>query len=248
MCSTCGCGKDDGRPAHQHPHDHSHPHDHQNSGSPGLIEVERAVLAENDRLAAYNRGYFDARGIRCFNLISAPGAGKTTLLESTLLGLRERGAGAAVIEGDQRTDLDARRIAKTGVKVVQIETGRACHLDAHQVRHAVEDLDPAPGSLLFIENVGNLICPTEFDLGEHERVVLLSVTEGSDKPAKYPLAFHTASAVVLSKTDLVPHVDFDEAEVRRLVAGLNQAAPVFPLSAKTGAGLASWLDWLVRPR
>jgi hydrogenase nickel incorporation protein HypB len=213
-----------------------------------LIQVGQSLLAENDRFAAGNRSLFDARRTRCFNLISGPGAGKTTLLEKTLEALRARSLFCAVIEGDQKTDLDARRIARTGVPVVQIETGRACHLDAHQVAHALEEITLREGGLLFIENVGNLICPTEFQLGEHERVTIVSVAEGHDKPAKYPLAFRTATAVVISKIDLLAHVDFDLAEARRLIRGLNPDAPVFELSARTGEGMDRWLSWLQSPR
>ncbi len=247
MCSTCGCGQPDSPPPpHGHAHDGAAGHDHDHGVS--RILVEQSLLAENDRFAAYNKGYFDGRRIRCFNLISAPGSGKTTLLERTLEALLESGIRCAVIEGDQQTDNDARRIARTGARVHQIETGRACHLDAHQVGHALPSLAPEDGSLLFIENVGNLICPTEFDLGEHERVAMLSVTEGTDKPAKYPLAFRTASAVVLAKIDLLPHVEFDVDEALRLVSGLNPRARVFRLSAKTGEGMRAWLDWIATPR
>jgi hydrogenase nickel incorporation protein HypB len=258
MCTTCGCGKPDETSgiAHEHEHhhhgDHSHSHDHATHapapGTPTLIQVGQSLLAENDRFAAGNRSLFDARRTRCFNLISGPGAGKTTLLEKTLEALRARSLFCAVIEGDQKTDLDARRIARTGVPVVQIETGRACHLDAHQVAHALEEITLREGGLLFIENVGNLICPTEFQLGEHERVTIVSVAEGHDKPAKYPLAFRTATAVVISKIDLLAHVDFDLAEARRLIRGLNPDAPVFELSARTGEGMDRWLSWLQSPR
>ena len=250
MCSTCGCGRPDaashehhGRERHSHGHDHGPDHGHEGAAT-SVLRVEQALLAENDRFAAYNRGYFDGQGIRCFNLISAPGSGKTTLLEKTLVGLLAGGVSCTVIEGDQQTDNDARRIAKTGVRVHQIETGRACHLDAHQIQHALEHIHPDPGSLVFVENVGNLICPTEFDLGEHERIAMLSVTEGTDKPAKYPLAFRTATAVVVAKIDLAPHVDFDLDEALRLISGLNPKAPVFILSARTGEGMPAWLDWL----
>ncbi len=230
---------------HEHPHGHAkHGHDHAHAPAGDIVKVEQAILSENARFAAYNRGYFDGRRIRCFNLISAPGSGKTTLLERTLAELIARDVPVAVVEGDQQTDNDARRIAKTGAKVFQIETGKACHLDAHQVGHAVETLAPADGALLFVENVGNLICPTEFDLGEHQRIVMLSVTEGTDKPAKYPLAFRSATAVVLTKTDLAPYVDFDTAEALRLVRGLNPKAPVFQLSSRTGDGFEAWLEWL----
>jgi hydrogenase nickel incorporation protein HypB len=236
--------------AHEHDHHHhddhlGHSHSHEDAtATVTRIAVEKALLAENDRFAAGNREAFDAAGARCLNLISGPGAGKTTLLEKTLAGLRGRSVACAVVEGDQTTDLDARRVALTGAPVVQIETGRSCHLDAHQVGHALERLEIPRDGFLFIENVGNLICPTEFQLGEHERVTIVSVAEGSDKPAKYPLAFRTATAVVISKIDLLEHVDFDVAEARRLIRGLNARAPIFELSARTGAGMDAWLSWL----
>lgn len=259
MCGTCGCGSTvsahDHTHADAHGHDHAHDHakdhghGHAKSKSPGprtVIEIEQALLAENDRHAALNRGLFNRKHTRAFNFISSPGAGKTTLLEKTLTALRARQVGCAVIEGDQATDLDARRIARTGVSVFQIETGRSCHLDAQQVQHALSHLDVPERGLLFIENVGNLICPTEFKLGEHERVTIVSVAEGHDKPAKYPLAFRNATAIVISKMDLLPHVDFDLVEARRLIAGLNPRAPVFELSAREGDGMDSWVSWLQR--
>lgn len=235
MCATCGCGQ---AKTHQHAHEAEPP------GGGNIIQIEQALLAENDRHAAHNRGLFNRRHTRAFNLISSPGAGKTTLLEKTLTALRARNIGCAVIEGDQATDLDAQRIARTGVSVFQIETGRSCHLDAHQVQHALSHLDVPERGLLFIENVGNLICPTEFKLGEHERVTIVSVAEGHDKPAKYPLAFRKATAIVISKMDLLPHVDFDLVEARRLIAGLNPNSPIFELSARDGGGMAEWLSWL----
>lgn len=256
MCGTCGCGQPDAAPRHghedgpghgdgrhHHGHDHHHGHEHA-TDTATRIQVEKALLAENDRFAGENRALFNAAHARCFNLISGPGAGKTTLLEKTLTGLRAQSVSCAVVEGDQATDLDARRIAGTGAPVVQIETGRSCHLDAHQVRHALERVEIPHNGLFFIENVGNLICPTEFQLGEHERVAIVSVADGTDKPAKYPLAFRTATAVVISKIDLLPHVDFDLAEAKRLIRGLNPGAPVFELSARTGAGMDAWFDWL----
>lgn len=253
MCGTCGCGNPDAPPGAPHEHEHGHgphhhdgghDHHHEHAHAATRIQVETALLAENDRFAADNRAAFDALGTRCFNLISGPGAGKTTLLEKTLAGLCARGVRCAVVEGDQATDRDAQRIARTGVPVVQIETGRSCHLDAHQVAHALERVAVPRDGLLFIENVGNLICPTEFQLGEHERVTIVSLAEGDDKPAKYPLAFRTATAVVISKIDLADHVDFDRAEARRLIRGLNPRAPIFELSARTGAGMDAWFSWL----
>lgn len=239
----------------EHGHVHSHPDAHGHDHAPGhakarepaartVIEIEQALLAENDRQAALNRALLNRRHTRAFNFISSPGAGKTTLLEKTLTALRGRQVGCAVIEGDQATDLDSQRIARTGVSVFQIETGRSCHLDAQQVQHALSHLHVPERGLLFIENVGNLICPTEFKLGEHERITIVSVAEGHDKPAKYPLAFRNATAVVISKMDLLPHVDFDIVEARRLIAGLNPRAPVFELSAREGGGMDDWLSWL----
>lgn len=251
MCATCGCGQTaDHRHAHEQGHAHRHEHGghgHKHEPAPAggsVIQVEQALLAENDRQAALNRGLFNRRHTRAFNLISSPGAGKTTLLEKTLTALRAREVGCAVVEGDQATDLDSQRIARTGVPVFQIETGRSCHLDAQQVQHALSHLDIPERGLLFIENVGNLICPTEFKLGEHERVTIVSVAEGHDKPAKYPLAFRNATAVVISKIDLMPHVDFDIVEARRLISGLNPRAPIFELSAREGGGMDAWLSWL----
>ena len=246
---------------HKHEHDHTrahghlHEHDHARPNPGGqakakgpatLIQIERTLLEENDRHAASNRGIFNRKHTCAFNFISSPGAGKTTLLEKTLTALRGRNVCCAVIEGDQATDLDARRIARTGVPVTQIETGRSCHLDAEQVSHALGELDVPERGLLFIENVGNLICPTEFKLGEHERVTIVSVAEGQDKPAKYPLAFRYATAVVISKTDLLPYVDFDIVEARRLIWGLNPKVPIFELSATAGDGMDSWLSWIQR--
>ncbi|GAB4305684.1 MAG: hydrogenase nickel incorporation protein HypB [Myxococcota bacterium] len=246
MCLTCGCDEPENgeKKGHFHSDGETHHHHHHSEGE--TIKVERAILSENEKYAAYNRGFFDGKNIRCLNLISSPGSGKTTLLEETLKKLISDKTPCAVIEGDQQTDRDAKRIEKTGAKAHQINTGKACHLDAHQVQHALEHIKPESDSMLFIENVGNLICPTEFNLGEHERVVVLSVTEGSDKPAKYPLAFRTATAVVISKLDLLPHVDFNMDETLKLIFGLNPSAKIFRLSAKTGDGMNDWLDWLKR--
>jgi len=226
MLVTCECGQ---------------PETHRRESS---LEVEQAFLVENDRHAAHNRGVFNRKHTRAFNFISSPGAGKTTLLEKTLTALRGRKVGCAVIEGEQASDLDAQRIARTGVPVFRVETGRACHLEAQKVQHALEHLEIPERGLLFIENVGNLICPTAFKLGEHERIALVSVSEGHDKPGKYPLAFRNATAVVISKIDLLPHVDFDLVEARRLIAGLNPKAPIFELSATGGDGMDEWLAWI----
>lgn len=239
MCSTCGCGA---------PGDHAHPHDQkreaQTSSVNTVLQVEQAILAENDHVAGHNLSLLNHHHTRGFNLISSPGAGKTTLLEKTLTALRARNVACAVIEGDQATDLDAQRIARTGVSVFQIETGRSCHLDAQQIHRALSHIDVPDHGLLFIENVGNLICPTEFKLGEHERVTIVSTAEGHDKPAKYPLAFRNATAVVISKIDLLPYLDFDLVEAKRLIHGLNPTAPIFEVSATRGDGMDGWLSWL----
>ena len=197
MCATCGCDSH----SHQHDHDHSHSH------SKTIVEVEKDVLYENNMLAQRNRGYFEAKNILALNLVSSPGSGKTSLLERTLTDLKELFT-CYVIEGDQQTSRDADRIHATGTKVAQINTGKGCHLDAHMVLHAVQGMKPTENSILFIENVGNLVCPAMFDLGEKERVVIISVTEGDDKPIKYPDMFHTSTLCIINKTDLLPYVPF----------------------------------------
>jgi hydrogenase nickel incorporation protein HypB len=211
----------------------------------GRISVAMDILARNNLLAAGNRQLFHQKGILALNLVSSPGSGKTTLLERTLRDL----AGScpvAVIEGDQQTDNDARRIAATGVPVHQVNTGAGCHLDAHMVCHALEKFDLDVLKLLFIENVGNLVCPASFDLGEKHKVVVLSVTEGEDKPLKYPQIFHAATVMLLNKIDLLPHLDFDLHKCLALARQVNPDVKIFPVSAKTGAGMTDWYDWLQR--
>jgi len=207
------------------------------------IPVETRILNENDRLAAENRACFGKQGILVVNLISSPGSGKTSLLVETLKALDGR-LRCAVIEGDQQTDLDARRIAETGFPVRQVNTGQACHLDAAMIKAAVSELAVAGLDLLFIENVGNLICPAEFDLGENVKVVLMSVTEGEEKPLKYPLIFHLSNAAVITKTDLIPHLKFDLALVEKNIHQINPKAVILRTSTYTGEGLQDWLDWL----
>jgi hydrogenase nickel incorporation protein HypB len=208
------------------------------------VSVLRGLLHHNDAAAAHNRAHFDAHGVLALNLMSSPGAGKTALLEATIDALRGE-CRLAVIEGDLETDNDARRIRAKGVPAVQITTGSACHLDAHMVHDALHALPLDGIDVLFIENVGNLVCPAGFDLGQHRNVTLLSVTEGDDKPAKYPVMFRAADLVVLSKTDLLPHLgDFDPARCERRVRDLANPAPVIPLSARTSAGMEQWLEWL----
>ena len=210
------------------------------------MTLEQKVLAKNDQLAQENRRWLAERGIVALNLTSSPGAGKTTLLERTI---REcPGMPIAVIEGDQETLLDARRIESTGCPVVQINTGAGCHLDAQMTRGALESLDPARESVVLIENVGNLVCPALFDLGERAKVVIVSVTEGTDKPLKYPHMFAAAGLVLINKIDLLPYVDFDLDTCTRYVRAINSGVEVFPVSATTGAGLADWYDWLSEQR
>jgi hydrogenase nickel incorporation protein HypB len=250
MCATCGCGDDGARVTlageahdhpHDHPHDHAHPHEHPHTET---ISLEQRVLAKNDQLAQRNRDWLAERDIRAYNLTSSPGAGKTTLLERTIRGLD--GRPIAVIEGDQETLLDAERIRATGCRAVQVNTGAGCHLDADMVRRALDTLDPEPGTLLFIENVGNLVCPALFDLGEHAMVVVISVTEGADKPLKYPHMFAAAELVLINKIDLLPYVDFDLDVCAANARSVNPRVQVLPVSATTGEGIESWYQWIDR--
>ncbi|MFE5836304.1 hydrogenase nickel incorporation protein HypB [Arthrobacter sp. NPDC056493] len=238
--------------SHEHPHVHAdspdHHHGHVNAhhhADPGTetIVLEQNVLAKNDLLAATNRGWLAGRGVRAFNVMSSPGAGKTTLLVRTLTELGGR-LNAGVIEGDQETSLDADRIRATGRPVIQINTGAGCHLDADMLQRGLDALSPEPGSTVFIENVGNLVCPALFDLGETAKVVIVSVTEGDDKPQKYPHMFMAADLVIVNKSDLLPYVDFDVDECLRRIRQINPRAEFLTLSATTGEGLAAWYGWL----
>jgi hydrogenase nickel incorporation protein HypB len=208
------------------------------------VDVLRRLLDANDKAAAHNRDHFDAHGVVALNLMSSPGAGKTALLEATIDALKAEFR-IAVIEGDLETDNDARRIRARGVPAVQITTGSACHLDASMIHAALHELPLAGLDLLFIENVGNLVCPASFDLGQHRNIVLLSVTEGDDKPAKYPVMFRSADLVLLTKMDLAPVMDdFDPQRAEAAVRALANAAPVVPLSARKALDLEPWLEWL----
>ena len=254
MCGICGCSEPEqkqshhhhghGHDHHGHHHDDAHEHHHPDETSPErLIQVEQEILSKNNRYAEQNRRYFEQHGIFALNLVSSPGAGKTTLLVETIKALKDK-LPIAVIEGDQQTSHDADRIKAAGVAAIQINTGRACHLDAHAVGHAVWDLQLADNSLLAIENVGNLVCPASFDLGEAHKVVVLSVTEGDDKPLKYPDMFHAADLMIVNKIDLLPYVDFD---VERCIAYAREVNPdiqVIRLSASKGDNFAAWTDWL----
>lgn len=271
MCTTCGCGEGEtrvnGQPhdhTHEHGHDHSHEysheHSHENSHEHGhawrparshaagvsasrMVSIEQDILAKNDAYARSNRQYLAERGIFALNLVSSPGSGKTTLLVKTIGELKQELA-IAVIEGDQQTSNDADRIRATGVPAVQINTGKGCHLDAHMVGHAFAQLKLVERSLLFIENVGNLVCPAAFDLGEAHKVAILSVTEGEDKPLKYPDMFHAADVMVLNKIDLLPYLSFDVAQAVAYAKRVNPEIQVFQVSATTGAGMADWLNFL----
>lgn len=240
--------------AHDHGHDHAHGPDHHHYGTgaagvsvPGLsqarlIEVETSILSKNDALAQGNRRVLKALQVLALNLVSSPGSGKTTLLCETIKALGD--APLAVIEGDQQTSADADRIRHTGARAIQINTGKGCHLDAQMVGQAIDDLMPAPQSYLFIENVGNLVCPAAFDLGEDAKVAILSVTEGEDKPLKYPDMFTAAQVAILNKLDLAPHTDADLDAYEANLLRVNPGLTIFRLSARTGEGMGPWLDWL----
>ena len=208
-----------------------------------MIRLEQQVLAKNDLLAERNRGWLEARETLAINMMSSPGSGKTTLLERTIRDNHDRLA-ISVIEGDQATLLDADRIKATGCRVVQVNTGAGCHLDAEMVRRALHSLDPPIGSVVVVENVGNLVCPALFDIGETARVVVMSVTEGDDKPLKYPNMFRTADLVLLNKIDLLPYVDFDVDAFRVAVGNLRPGTDVRPVSATKGEGMGAWYEWL----
>ncbi len=273
MCTVCGCsdtkmhdhGHSHGHAhshSHGHAHDHGHSHDHDHhhhggdmhfgTGPAGvhvagmsqerLIEIETDILSKNDRYAAENRAFFRGRQVLALNLVSSPGSGKTTLLCKTIEMLGDQPL--AVIEGDQQTANDADRIRATGAPAVQVNTGKGCHLDGHMVGHAVEDLNLLPQSLLFIENVGNLVCPAGFDLGEDAKVAILSVTEGEDKPLKYPDMFTAARLAILNKTDLAPHCDVDLDLYEENLRRVNPEITILRVSARTGEGMEAWLGWL----
>ncbi len=250
MCATCGCA-DGARTRHQHDdgtwHEHHDEAGHQHEHTAGqTVTLAEKVLARNDALAGQNRDWLRARGILALNLMSSPGAGKTTLLERTASDLAGELA-ICVIEGDQETALDADRMRAAGCRVVQVNTGTGCHLDAAMVRDALRALDPPSGSVVVIENVGNLVCPALFDLGEAHRVVLASVTEGADKPVKYPHMFRRADLVLVSKTDLLPYLDFDLDRCTADLGKIRPGARVLLVSARTGDGIGQWYEWLRHP-
>jgi len=234
MCDNCGCSVTDANRHLLDGDEHRH-----------TIEVLENLLHENDAQADHNRAHFDEHGVLAINLMSGPGSGKTSLLEATIAALPPH-VRIAVIEGDLETENDAERIRRHGVPAVQITTGMACHLDAHMVHAALHDLPLAGLDILFIENVGNLVCPASFDLGQHCNVMLLSVTEGDDKPAKYPVMVRAADQMLITKTDLLPYIEeFSVARARAAIRAIRGDLPVIELSAKSGAGLQRWIDWLV---
>jgi len=270
MCTVCGCGDTHGSAHehhdgdhhhnHDHPHDHAHGHSHHHHyglGPAGLhigglsqariIRIEQDILGRNDADAARNRNYFGEHGILALNLVSSPGSGKTSLLERSIKDLKNQYA-LNVIEGDQQTENDAERIRATGAGAVQINTGKGCHLDGRMVEQAIGTLKPVDHSVLFIENVGNLVCPALFDLGEAAKVVILSVTEGEDKPLKYPDMFHRAGLVLINKIDLLPHLHFDLERCLDYVRQVNAETDIIQLSATGGEGLSQWYDWIKQKR
>ena len=239
MCDTCGCG-DPHSHGHSHEHGHAHAHEHGHPPPTRTLPVQKSALELNQRLADQNRGWFRAKGLKVFNLLSSPGSGKTALLERTLRDVPR----AAAIVGDLQTENDAVRLRASGAQAIQIVTGATCHLDAHMVAHALDKLDVSGLATLFIENVGNLVCPASYDLGEAKRVVLLSVTEGEDKPLKYPVIFRNADLVLVTKIDLAEAVGFDR---EKALAAIRQTAPraqILELSARSGTGLDAWYAWL----
>ncbi len=254
MCDTCGCGDKKNtrvggkRVDHDHGHSHEHDHDHEHDHEKGrVVKIERDILEKNREYADRNRDFFREKNILTLNLLSSPGAGKTTLLVNTIKALRQKSQAVpqiAVIEGDQETSLDAEKIRETGVAAIQINTGKGCHLDAHMIEHAASDLALKEGSILFVENVGNLVCPADFDLGESYKVVLLSVTEGEDKPLKYPNIFARADVLLLNKIDLLSYLRFNVEQCLSFARKINPNLKIFKVSGLTSEGLTEWLAWL----
>lgn len=275
MCTVCGCSEGEVQiegGQHSHSHDHPHTHDHHEHASPieqdgdnlhfgkgpahahvagmsqsRMVQIEQDILGKNDRYAAINRSRFEALSLFVLNLVSSPGSGKTTLLTETINRIKSERQ-VAVIEGDQQTANDADRIRATGVPAIQVNTGKGCHLDAHMVGHALDNFTELRGGMLFIENVGNLVCPAAFDLGEAHKVAILSVTEGEDKPLKYPDMFHAADLMILNKVDLLPYLQFDVDKCIDFARQVNPDIQVIKLSATSGEGMPEWIEWLENNR
>ncbi|HVV69246.1 MAG TPA: hydrogenase nickel incorporation protein HypB [Gammaproteobacteria bacterium] len=235
MCGICGCSSNE---LH---HDTNHSHNHHHELNQVLIEQD--ILAANNALAVSNRNYLQQQNILTFNVMSSPGAGKTTLLTKTIADLKNT-LPFYVIVGDQQTDHDAKRFTELNIPARQINTGKSCHLDAHSIHHALDEFNLPSSSILFIENVGNLVCPALFDLGEAYKIIILSVTEGTDKPLKYPYMFHHADAVILSKIDLLPYVDFDLKQCCEFIKQINPKTQIISVSTKTEENLVNWYQWL----
>jgi hydrogenase nickel incorporation protein HypB len=260
MCTTCGCGGGEAT-VHRHDHDHAHADHHEHSHGSGapehahasgpgrsrMVQIERDILEKNAAFAQANRARLAGDGTLALNLVSSPGSGKTTLLVETLARLKGRFP-LAVIEGDQQTSRDAERIRATGTPAVQINTGKGCHLDAHMVGHALDRLPRLAQGVLFVENVGNLVCPASFDLGEARKVVILSVAEGDDKPLKYPDMFRAAQLMLLNKVDLLPYVEFDTGACVERARRIHPDIAVISLSARSGAGIDAWIEWILAER
>jgi len=260
MCGTCGCGSDSNGPSilkpgehthahshHEHHHHGEHTHDHSHNHKHKVLEIEQDILQNNQVLAARNRGYFEAKNIVALNLVSSPGSGKTSILERTLADLKDE-ISFYVIEGDQQTLNDADRINALDIPVVQINTGKGCHLESDMVYDAVKKLEIQNSSVLMIENVGNLVCPSMFDLGEQKRVVIISTTEGEDKPIKYPDMFHTANVCIINKIDLLPYVNINVEKLKNYALQVNPNLQFFEVSATTGEGMNNWYNWLKEER
>jgi hydrogenase nickel incorporation protein HypB len=271
MCETCGCGKPEGykihdmHHTHDHDSDHSHEHDHdheyENEHKHGhfhkhdnkhdhdhshqkVINLNLDILSRNNIIAEMNRRFFEGRKVLCLNIVSSPGSGKTTILEMTISHLIPSGK-LYVIEGDQQTLIDADRIEKAGAPAIQINTGSGCHLDAQMIESALKKIDPEANSILFIENVGNLVCPAMFDLGEYKRIIVISVTEGEDKPLKYPFMFESSHLCIINKSDLLPYVDFRTEELIKNARQVNPHLEFIEVSAKSGEGMNLWYDWIL---
>jgi hydrogenase nickel incorporation protein HypB len=239
---------------HQHDHEHDHIHSHEHPAGPvndnrpkKVINLNLDIMSQNNLLAQRNRGYFEGRDVLCLNLVSSPGSGKTTILEKTIKALLPKRK-IFVIEGDQQTTRDAERIENSGAPAIQVNTGTGCHLDANMIQSALKKMEVSSGSVLFIENVGNLVCPALFDLGEQKRVVVISVTEGDDKPLKYPYMFQSSDLCIINKTDLLPYVDFDVETASKYARQLNPKLEIILLSARSGEGMQQWFDWIEKQK